>query len=327
MDLEQKSIERIQFASQMSFAHYGKPIVCTYSGGKDSDVMLELFKRSGVPFEVHNSHTTVDAPQTVYHIREKFKELESLGIKCEIEKPPINKSDPQQRRFTMWSLIVKKKMPPTRLARYCCAILKEGSCRNRMNATGVRWGESNARSQRGEYEVLGKTKKDRISLNDAEMTGKEEKPEYEQLSLPGTEDPEEVMLMNDNSKKRRFIEKCVLKAKTVCNPIIEWTDKDIWNFIESEKIKVNPLYQMGFCRVGCIGCPMADKARYFEFNMFPTYKRAYIHAFEKMLEALNADGTGRKTRWKTGEDVFAWWMEEQAVPGQMGFNDYEDLYL
>ena len=37
MDLEQKSIERIRFASQISFNHYKKPIVCTYSGGKDSD--------------------------------------------------------------------------------------------------------------------------------------------------------------------------------------------------------------------------------------------------------------------------------------------------
>lgn len=146
-------------ASEMSLRHYEKPIVCTYSGGKDSDVMLELFKQSGVPFEVHNSHTTVDAPQTVYHIREKFKELENLGIKCEIEKPPINKSDPKKRRFTMWSLIVKKKMPPTHLARYCCAILKETSCRNRMIATGVRWDESHARSQRSEFEVLAKQKR------------------------------------------------------------------------------------------------------------------------------------------------------------------------
>ena len=52
MDLEQKSIERIKMASEMSLHHYGKPLICTYSGGKDSDVMLELFKRSGVPFEV-----------------------------------------------------------------------------------------------------------------------------------------------------------------------------------------------------------------------------------------------------------------------------------
>lgn len=63
-------------ASEMSLYHYGKPLVCKYSGGKDSDVMLELFKRSGIPFEVHNSHTTADAPQTVNHIRETFRLLE-----------------------------------------------------------------------------------------------------------------------------------------------------------------------------------------------------------------------------------------------------------
>lgn len=73
MDKEQKSIERIKMASEMSLHHYGKPLICTYSGGKDSDVILELFKRSGIPFEVHNSHTTADAPQTVYHIREVLK--------------------------------------------------------------------------------------------------------------------------------------------------------------------------------------------------------------------------------------------------------------
>ena len=73
MDLEHKAIERIKMASDMSLHHYGLPLVCTYSGGKDSDVILELFKRSGVQFEVHNSHTTVDAPQTVYHIRKKVQ--------------------------------------------------------------------------------------------------------------------------------------------------------------------------------------------------------------------------------------------------------------
>lgn len=68
-DKEQKAIQRIKMASEMSLHHYGKPLVCTYSGGKDSDVMLELFKRSAIPFEVINNHTTADAPQTVRHIR------------------------------------------------------------------------------------------------------------------------------------------------------------------------------------------------------------------------------------------------------------------
>lgn len=321
MDLEQTTIERIKFASEISLWHYEKPIVCTYSGGKDSDLMLEMFLRSGVPFEVHNSHTTVDAPQTVYHIREVFKRLEEKGIKCEIEKPPINQSDPRKARFTMWSLIVKKKMPPTRIARYCCAVLKETACKNRMIATGVRWDESNARAERSEYEIIGKSKKDRIGLNDEEMTGIEQEKEYEQMTIPGTENTE-IMLMNDNGKRRKFIERCELKAKTVCNPIIEWTDKQVWDFINSEKVQTNDLYKMGFSRVGCIGCPMASKGRCKEFEIFPKYKSAYIKAFERMLEAMKADGTGRVPRWKSGQEVFEWWMEDNTIPGQMNFDDY-----
>ena len=85
MDKEHNAIELIKMASNMSIRYYEKPIVCTYSGGKDSDVLLELFLRSGVEFEVHNSHTTADAPQTVYHIRDKFRRLEEKGIKREID--------------------------------------------------------------------------------------------------------------------------------------------------------------------------------------------------------------------------------------------------
>ena len=57
MDLEQKAIERIRLASDLSLKHYGKSLVCTYSGGKDSDVMLELFRRSGIRTANCTTHT------------------------------------------------------------------------------------------------------------------------------------------------------------------------------------------------------------------------------------------------------------------------------
>lgn len=71
MDLEQKAIERIRFASDLSLKHYGKPLVCTYSGGKDSDVMLELFRRgayhlkciTAIPQQMHRK---------LYGIYEKY---------------------------------------------------------------------------------------------------------------------------------------------------------------------------------------------------------------------------------------------------------------
>lgn len=155
MDLEQKAIQRIQTASEMSLHHYGLPLVCTYSGGKDSDVMLELFKRSGVPFEVHNSHTTADSPDTVRHIREVFRDLELKGIKCTIDYHV----QPNGKRLTMWNLIPIKLMPPSRLVRYCCSELKETGCRDRMIATGIRWDESNNRKEREAFEYIGSSKK------------------------------------------------------------------------------------------------------------------------------------------------------------------------
>lgn len=72
MGKEEEAIYLIRMAADMSKRYYGKPFVCTYSGGKDSDVVLELCKRAGVPFVVQHSITTVDAPQTMQHIRKVF---------------------------------------------------------------------------------------------------------------------------------------------------------------------------------------------------------------------------------------------------------------
>ena len=297
MDLEQKSIERIKMASEMSLHHYGKPLICTYSGGKDSDVMLELFKRSGVPFEVHNSHTTVDAPPTVYHIRDVFRDLELMGIHCDINYH----RRPDGNLLTMWNLIPNKLMPPTRTARYCCKELKEGDGANRMIATGVRWAESAKRRGREVFEYVASAKDRRIA---ASM---------------------EIMLVNDNDTSRRLIEKCELKAKTVCNPIIDWRDSDVWDFYWHECKKHNPLYQMGYPRVGCIGCPLAGKKeRKKEFADFPTYERAYKRAFEKMLRVRSVRSSRVDPGWKSAEEVFSWWMKDDNIEGQISmFDDTE----
>ena len=286
IDLEQKAIKRIRLASEMSLQHYGLPLVCTYSGGKDSDVMLELFKRSGVPFEAHNSHTTADAPQTVRHIRKVFQGLEQEGIPCNIDYH----RQPDGKNITMWNLIPKKLLPPSRVMRYCCSELKESSCKNRMIATGVRWAESNKRKNRGVLEAIA-SNRNKISL------------------------PDEKMLLSDNDDARRLFERCELKAKTVVNPIVDWRDSDIWEYYWNECSSHNSLYKLGYYRVGCIGCPMAGKARWKEFADFPKYKQAYIKAFERMLEVRKQRGLSQD--WKNGEEVFLWWMEDKNVPGQI----------
>ena len=83
-DKYEHSIGVLKLASKMSEQYYNKPLLLSYSGGKDSDVLLQLAIESGINFEVQNSHTTVDAPPTVYHIREVFKKLEEQGISCKV---------------------------------------------------------------------------------------------------------------------------------------------------------------------------------------------------------------------------------------------------
>lgn len=136
----------------MSREYYHKPLVVTYSGGKDSDVMLHLAETTLKPseFEVLNSHTTVDAPETVYHIREVFDRLKRHGIKTSIDYHIVD-----GKPITMWNLIPQKLMPPTRIVRYCCQVLKESGTPNRIASLGVREEESSKRQGRDIFGVRG----------------------------------------------------------------------------------------------------------------------------------------------------------------------------
>lgn len=127
MDLEQTAIERLKMASDMSLRLYKQPLVITYSGGKDSDVLLHLAGAAGIPYEALHSLTTADAPETVWHVRETFRRLELAGVPCDIDKH----KQPDGTYMTMWRLIPLKLVPPTRIWRYCCAALKETSGRGR----------------------------------------------------------------------------------------------------------------------------------------------------------------------------------------------------
>ena len=135
------------------------------------------------------------------------------------------------------------------------------------------------------------------------------------LLFPFSDPSKKIILNNDNDEQRMLFESCTLKGKRICNPIVDWRDSDVWEYIRSELLEINPLYDMGFYRVGCLGCPMAGKNRWTEFRLFPTYQKAYIRSFGKMLDAIHAGGG--KTKWKTAEDVFSWWMEEETIEGQM----------
>lgn len=114
----ENAIKRIQLANLSE-----EPLYVCYSGGKDSKVIRHLMGMSGVPHELHYNLTTVDIPSVV---REIIDDKEVI-----VEKARY--TDGTQK--TMWNLIVKKHMPPTRICRYCCSELKEASGKGRGSHT------------------------------------------------------------------------------------------------------------------------------------------------------------------------------------------------
>ena len=275
IDIVKIAISRLKGFEENALRMHSNGYYVAYSGGKDSDCIRILCQLAGVKHELWHNHTTVDAPETVRYVR---------------SIPEINISYPE---ISMWDLIEKKGMPPTRIVRYCCQYLKENGSRDRFYVTGVRQSESAKRADRKTVEIMGLPKEKRIIFTD------------------------------DNDINRRIIENCQLKGRITLNPIVDWYDDDVWEFLNYYGCKSNPLYECGYKRIGCVGCPMAGaKGQLKEFNHYPKYKNLYIRAFDRMLKNPDRNSV---FNWQSGEEVFNWWTSEKAdnfdIDGQVDLLD------
>lgn len=265
----QRSVERVKLAHQFSQQLGLGKLYVAFSGGKDSVALYYIVKmaseQEGIVLsdyaEFHYHLTTVDPPELVYFIKDKF--------------PDVVITRPKE---SMWQLIVRKTMPPTRLVRYCCRELKEGGGDGKYCLTGVRWAESYRRKEnRGAFEDVGDTM------------------------------AEGRILFEENTDDRHVMEHCIPKKKYVVNPIIDWSDDDVWRFIKGNNLPYCSLYDDGFKRLGCIGCPMAGpKGQEMEFARYPKFKQSYIRAFDRMV--ANRIERGMKCDWENGEEVMEWWI-------------------
>ena len=141
--------------------------------------------------------------------------------------------------------------------------------------------------------------------------------------------------MHHEAKDRDPVWDCTLikvmreHGDTVVNPIYEWTDADIWEYVRANNIPMNPLYERGYKRVGCVGCPMATYHQVMrEFEDYPKYKDAYIRAFDRMLKVRKESGKEERKdgTWKDGVSVFDWWVErwKHETKGQMTIEDFNN---
>lgn len=226
----QKAIERLK-TFEPPEGYY-----LAFSGGKDSQAIYRLAQMAGIKFDAHYHITTVDPPELVRFVIEKYPDVERI-----------------RPRISMWKLIEKNRMPPMRKMRYCCRELKERGGENRVVVTGVRWAESsNRKAKRAPAEFH--TYKDHV-------------------------------LLNDNTDDRRMFETCKIKSKRIVNPIIEWTEEQVWDFVKKEIGFHCELYDRGFHRLGCIACPMGRRMKkIMELNMWPRFKNLYMKSFQNVCE-------------------------------------------
>lgn len=168
----------------------------------------------------------------------------------------------------------------------------------------VRWDESrNRKDNQGIVTVIGKPK-------DTAKTMKENNINFLLTKRGGVVLNFDNELLKNNSDIMRH---CYRTRKTMLNPIVDWTDSDVWTFLKHYGCEANPLYQCGNSRIGCIGCPLSGaKQQKKDFVKYPKYKQNYIRAFQRMVEYRESIGLTNDGAWKDGESVFRWWLGEDT---------------
>jgi phosphoadenosine phosphosulfate reductase len=120
------------------------------------------------------------------------------------------------------------------------------------------------------------------------------------------------------SVHRRTGELCVM-------PIFGWASDELWEYIRGEAVPYCSLYDEGFHRLGCIGCPMAREAgRRQEFARWPAYERRWKLAFARIWDrkAGTTQRDGREwfgsARFQRWQDLWEWWLSDRPLPESVG---------
>lgn len=259
----QESMLLLKKAESLALKYSQNGYRLAFSGGKDSQALYHIALLADVKIEPYMSLTSVDPPQVVRFVRRNYPEVKLI--------PP---------KTSMYRLIEKKSTLPTRGIRYCCAILKEADNAGRVNLTGIRKAESFKRSKRNAVEVTRR----KFSGNFDEFEEYQDKVLIEKIK----KQHKNINTDQFSEPKREEIRCVDGKDGILINPIIDWTDKDVWEFL-------NDIVEVPHCelydpphnqhRIGCLFCPMANKKEVAKMRkQYPKVEQAYKTAISKLLD-------------------------------------------
>lgn len=228
-----------------------------FSGGKDSQALYHIAQLAGVRFQGHMNLTSVDPPEVIRFVKENYPEVE-------LRKP--GKS--------IFQSAIEEKTLPTMRVRWCCAKYKELAGAGKVTLIGIRKKESSRRAKRNEVEINNRKFSGNLDGLDEyrqEQRAKRalRKSKKQGVNITNADEEQTLGCIND-------------KESLLISPIIYWTEQDVWEFL-NDVVRVThcSLYDKGWHRIGCIGCPMSSiKQKYIENKRYPHVKRNWIKAIK-----------------------------------------------
>lgn len=185
---------------------------------------------------------------------------------------------------SFWHLCYRHGILPTQYKRFCCRELKESRDSLCVTLTGVRAAESYRRAIRQEVEIQTRRRH----------------PEY----VRGTLD-------QFNMYRESHVDCIAGKDKLIVNPIIDWSESDVWDFLNYIDQPTCELYDRGYNRVGCLFCPMASRrSLHMMEHDYPKYKAAFIRLIHRIRQKRINSGGFDIYQTLTDEEVFHAWINK-----------------
>ena len=252
------SVELLQKAEKIALNYDAENgYYLAFSGGKDSQALFHMTQLAGVKFRGHMNLTSVDPPEVIRFVKKNYPEVELI-------KP--GKS--------IFQHAIEKQILPTMRVRWCCSEYKETAGAGKVTLIGIRKAESSRRAKRNEVEINNrKFSGDLDGLDEyrQEQKAKRARHKSKEQGVNITNADEEQTLGCIHGKESLLI-----------SPIIFWTEKDVWEFLNDVvRVPHCSLYDEGWHRIGCIGCPMSShRQKMIENKRYPHIKRGWIKAIK-----------------------------------------------